>query len=158
MVSTSRKKVLNKQEYVFFWTEKCVSINRDEGFLEKYLRQGQKWFPLAIKSVSTQKNNSLIAGIENSLKKTFPLNEKQAFTRRSLEEICINGLYQPENPFALPEMKYSLKIRFHHSEKLYFFWQENRRKRFPLTGNVFLLNWFLLISIMISNSREKAPN
>ena len=42
MVSTNRKKALNNQEYVFFWTEKCVSINLDEGFLEKYLWQGHK--------------------------------------------------------------------------------------------------------------------
>ena len=42
MVSTSRKKVLGKKQYFFFWTEKCVSTSRDEELLEKYLRQWKK--------------------------------------------------------------------------------------------------------------------
>ena len=42
MVSTSRKNVLSKKQYFFFWTEKCVFTSRDEELLEKYLRQWKK--------------------------------------------------------------------------------------------------------------------
>ena len=42
MVSTSRKKVLSKKQYFFFWTEKCVPTGRDEERLEKYLMKWKK--------------------------------------------------------------------------------------------------------------------
>ena len=63
-----------------------------KGSLKNICGKGIKWFPLAIKSVSTQKNNSLIAGIEDSLENTFPLQRKTVLllARKSKKTISTN--------------------------------------------------------------------
>ena len=128
-----------------------------KGSLKNIRGKEIKWFPLVIKSVSTWKNNSLIAEIEDSFKNTFPLrkisfhwqdsrkNMQKWFVlaRKSVCTTCDEAFVQ----------KYVSCIA-----KNYLFWQENRRKLFPLKGNVFLLNGFPLISIINYNSRRKALN
>ena len=42
MVFTSRKESSELNTILFFWTEKCVSTNWDDGLLEKYMRQWKK--------------------------------------------------------------------------------------------------------------------
>ena len=45
MVFTSREESSEKKQYFFLWIEKCVSANRNEELLEKYLRQWEKMVP-----------------------------------------------------------------------------------------------------------------
>ena len=105
-----RKLLINNNTFSFR-LKNALPLTGMKGSLKNIRGKEIKWFPLAIKSVSTWKNNSLIAEIEDSFKNTFPLR-KISLPGRILEKICKNGLYQPENPFALPAMKHLFKNTF----------------------------------------------
>ena len=59
-----------------------------------------------------QKENTPIPGTNDSFKKTFSINGQKLSLEGVSKKIYKNGLYQPENPFPIPGMTYSLENTF----------------------------------------------
>ena len=89
---------------LFFWTEKYVSANWDEGLLEKYMRQyGRKWFPLVRKSP---------ARISSVFKNWFPLVAVTVSTSRKKLSSKVTVFIREKYPSPMAGMKDSFKNTF----------------------------------------------
>ena len=134
----------------------------------------KNWFPLISAAASTsrkklsskvdgfhyRKNPSPTAGNEGFVQKYVSTRWKKNFHwQESLKNIFLNMVCASQKiRLHYPEWSIRRKIHFHYTEKLLLLARKSKKMVYTSRKVFFFYNRFLLISIMVSNSRKKALN
>ena len=93
--------------------------------------------------------------MKDSLRNTFPLNQKKAFNDRSLEKIYKKWFVLARKPVSTTWNKTFVEKYFSHGKKLLLLTRKSKKMVSPSTKIYFFWNRCPLIWIMASNSRKK---
>ena len=98
----------------------------------------QKKLSSKVENFHQRENSSPIAGIKASFKNAFPLDGKKTLIGRGLKKIYKKWFLQATNSVSTTHDEAFVEKYASTKRENFFFWQDNRRKWFPLAGKRFI--------------------